>query len=103
MLSALFDRGEHNGAVIRRRVVVRGRVQGVGFRYSARGEAVRLGLGGQARNRADGSVEIVIEGDAASVGSMLEWLAAGPPGARVDSIETSELTPIGASQFVITA
>lgn len=76
-------------------------MQGVGYRYSARGEAVRLGLAGQARNRADGSVEVVIEGDPASVDTMLEWLATGPRGARVDTVEVSELTPIGASQFVI--
>ncbi|GAA3888431.1 acylphosphatase [Leifsonia kafniensis] len=87
--------------MICRRIVVRGRVQGVGFRYSARTAATRLGVAGQARNRDDGSVEVVIEGSAASVDAMLEWLAGGPPGARVDTIEVFELTPIGASGFVI--
>jgi acylphosphatase len=89
--------------VIGRRIVVRGRVQGVGFRYSARAEATRLGVAGRARNREDGSVEVVIEGPPASIEAMIAWLAVGPPGSRVDDIDVSELAPFGARGFVIVA
>ena len=87
--------------MIRRTSHFSGRVQGVGFRYSARAEAARLGVAGQARNRDDGAVDVVVEGDAASVAAMLDWLAIGPPGARVESVEVSELTPTGWDRFVI--
>lgn len=87
--------------MIRRHVVVHGRVQGVGFRYAARQEAIALGLAGFARNQADGAVELDLEGPADSVDRMQAWLAAGPPGARVDSVDTTELPPTGESAFRI--
>ncbi|WP_441790073.1 acylphosphatase [Leifsonia sp. YAF41] len=87
--------------MICQRILVRGRVQGVGFRYSARAEALRVGVAGTARNRDDGAVDVVVEGDAAPVAAMLDWLAVGPPGARVESVEVSELTPTGLSGFMI--
>ena len=74
-----------------RRVVVHGFVQGVGFRYSARAEAERLGISGWIRNRADGVVEAEIHGDAEQVQRMLDWLARGPRGAVVAAVEVSEL------------
>lgn len=77
--------------MIRKHVVVRGQVQGVGFRYSTSAEATRLGLTGFVRNTLDGAVEAEIEGDAASVARMLEWLAAGPPWARVESVDVAEV------------
>jgi acylphosphatase len=73
------------------RVVVHGMVQGVGFRYSARAEAERLGITGWIRNRADGAVEAEIGGDAEPVQRMLDWLGHGPRGAAVASMEVSEL------------
>lgn len=65
---------------------ISGRVQGVGFRYSARREALRLGLTGWVRNAEDGSVEIEAEGDEDGLAAFKAWLQAGPPGARVDSL-----------------
>jgi acylphosphatase len=71
------------------RVVVHGTVQGVGFRYSARAEAERLGITGWIRNRADGAVEAVIGGDAEQVQRMLDWLAHGPRDAGVTALDVS--------------
>ncbi|MDJ0324547.1 acylphosphatase [Cryobacterium sp. PH31-AA6] len=86
---------------MRRRAVVRGVVQAVGFRYYAQAEARRLGLAGFVRNRRDGAVEAEAEGDAAAVSAMLDWLAHGPPSAVVHSVETSELEPLGEAEFRI--
>jgi acylphosphatase len=87
--------------VIRRRVIVHGGVLGVGFRYSARMQAERLGVAGWVRNRADGTVEAEVEGDAASVQAMLAWLAEGPPGALVQGTEVAEVEPAGERGFRI--
>lgn len=64
-----------------------GRVQGVGFRYSARQEAVRRNLTGWVRNLPDGSVEVVCEGETARVDAFARWLKKGPPGARVTDVD----------------
>ncbi len=76
---------------MRRRVVVSGRVQGVGFRWSAATEAERLGVSGSIRNLQEGFVEAEISGDAEAVKHFTEWLRVGPPGARVDDIVIEEL------------
>ena len=68
-------------------VRVRGRVQGVGFRYAAIGEARRLGVTGWVRNTDDGDVELAAEGDADRLRRLLTWCEAGPPGARVTHVE----------------
>jgi acylphosphatase len=78
---------------MRRRVVVTGRVQGVFFRDSLRRMASELGVRGWVRNRSDGAVEAVFEGDAAAVERMLEFSRRGPPGARVESTEIFEERP----------
>lgn len=78
-----------------------GGVQGVGFRYSARLEADRLGVAGWVRNRADGTVEAEVEGDEASVQAMLDWLARGPRGAAVQRTEVAEVEPTGEQGFRI--
>jgi acylphosphatase len=88
--------------MIRRRVIVHGFVQGVGFRYTARLEAARVGVAGWVRNRADGTVEAEIEGDEASVTAMLDWFAAGPRGAIVERTEVSDLEPTGEREFRVT-
>jgi acylphosphatase len=81
---------------IRVRIIVRGRVQGVWFRGSARDEARRLGLSGWARNRADGAVEILAQGAPAAIERLVEWCHEGPPLARVKSVErTFERIPRG--------
>src|SRR5512134_3321707 len=74
-----------------RRLVIRGVVQGVGFRHAARGEAQRLGLQGWVRNRADGSVEAVALGEDVQLDALERWAHRGPPGARVDSVEVAAL------------
>lgn len=67
--------------------VVRGRVQGVGFRYSAVREARRLGLRGTVANLPDGSVGVEAEGDRAVLEGFLAWLRRGPPGAHVRDVD----------------
>ena len=74
---------------VTRRLAIRGRVQGVWFRESMRQEAERLGVTGWVRNRADGSVEAVVQGNAAAVESMLAWARRGPPEAEVEAVEVS--------------
>jgi len=68
-------------------VIVRGRVQGVGFRYWTQQQALRRGLEGFVRNRRDGSVEAAFAGSADVVAEMMEALREGPTGSRVDAIE----------------
>jgi acylphosphatase len=85
--------------VIRRRAVVRGLVQGVGFRFSTEGEADRLGVAGFVRNLPDGTVETEAEGTPEAVGQLLEWLTEGPRGSRVDEVDVSELSPLGEGGF----
>ena len=74
-----------------RRLVIRGIVQGVGFRHATRGEAQRLGLRGWVRNCADGSVEAVALGDDDQLDALERWARRGPPAARVDSVDVSLL------------
>jgi acylphosphatase len=66
---------------------IRGRVQGVFFRASTRDTAVRLGLGGHAKNLADGSVEVVVCGADGAVRQMAHWLREGPPLASVGAVD----------------
>jgi acylphosphatase len=81
---------------------VRGRVQGVGFRYSAYREAVRLGLTGWVRNTRDRDVEIWAEGSPEDLALFLHWLRQGPPRARVDVIDVEDKTATGTySEFSI--
>ena len=68
-------------------LVVRGRVQGVYFRASAQREARRLGLTGWVRNRPDGFVELLAEGDEDEVKELIGWSHRGPGAARVDSVD----------------
>lgn len=70
-------------------VIISGRVQAVGFRASCQREAVALGLTGWVRNRWDGSVEALFEGEAAAVDAMLDWCREGPPMAYVAGVEIS--------------
>jgi acylphosphatase len=77
--------------IIARRFLIAGRVQGVYFRASTRAEAVRLGLTGWARNLDDGRVEVLAAGSVAGVAELASWLEQGPPAARVDSVDATEL------------
>lgn len=78
--------------LIRRHVIVRGQVQGVGFRWSADARARDLGLAGWVRNRSDGTVEAEIQGTEEQVDAMLEWLHRGPQFASVTAVDVSEAT-----------
>ena len=85
----------------RRRVVVRGNVQGVFFRDSCRQRARSRGVAGWVTNRPDGAVEAVFEGDAGAVQAMVEWCGQGPRGADVESVDESTEEPEGLSGFDI--
>lgn len=69
---------------------IRGVVQGVGFRYAMREEALRLGVSGWVRNRADGSVEALLQGETQAVEALAAWARTGPPAARVLQVQTSD-------------
>lgn len=69
-------------------LVVRGRVQGVYFRASTQREARRLGVSGWVKNRVDGSVEILAEGEETAIRELYGWAQKGPSAARVDRVET---------------
>jgi acylphosphatase len=86
-------------SVVRRRVLVEGRVQGVWYRASAEREAVRLGLAGSARNLNDGRVEIVVEGDPSAVDAFVAWARIGPPRAHVTGVTIEGEPPTGATNF----
>lgn len=68
-------------------LIVRGRVQGVFFRAATQREARRLGITGWVRNRNDGSVEMLAEGDEDAVKELASWANHGPSAARVDSVD----------------
>jgi acylphosphatase len=80
---------------IRRRAVVTGVVQGVGFRASTGDRARALGVSGVARNLLDGTVEVEAEGDRKDVEALLEWLRQGPPWSRVERVDVSDLPVSG--------
>ena len=77
-----------------RRFVVRGRVQGVGFRWFVEREAHVLGVSGWVRNNADGSVEVLAQGTRDQLLGLRSRLRQGPRAARVDDIEESEVGPV---------
>ena len=82
---------------VARRYVISGRVQGVGFRFFAKAAGRREDLQGWVRNLADGRVEVVCEGDADAVERFERAIRQGPPGARVDGVE-SQSTSLQARQ-----
>ncbi len=88
-------------SVIRRRVVVHGRVQGVFFRDSVRRLAQAHGVAGWVVNRDDGAVEAVFEGPPGAVDALVEFAAEGPPDAHVERIETYDEAPEGLRGFPI--
>jgi acylphosphatase len=76
-----------------RQIRVRGRVQGVGYRDALRAEALRLGVNGWVRNRADGSVEALLQGDDACVDRLIDWARRGPRLAHVRTLEELVVEP----------
>ena len=86
-------------SAVRRRVIVRGHVQGVFFRESARRHAERAGVAGWIRNNADGSVEAVLEGEREDVERVVAFCRDGPRGAVVDGVEVLDEEPEGVRGF----
>jgi acylphosphatase len=92
--------GQH-ATVVRRRVVVAGRVHGVGFRVSCARRAQALGVAGRVSNCPDGTVEAVFEGEAAAVEAMVAWCRQGPPMAHVSGVDVYEEVPAGLRDFAV--
>lgn len=86
--------------LVARHVVVSGRVQGVGFRYTLEREAAAAGVAGWARNTAEGTVEAVLEGPPSAVDTVLGWMRHGPRGAAVASVDAADVAPQGLVGFV---
>jgi acylphosphatase len=84
-----------------RRVRVTGRVQGVFFRAWTQQQARELGVNGWVRNCDDGSVEAQVEGEDSVVSQLIERMRSGPPGARVDGIESRDSEPEFGTTFAI--
>jgi acylphosphatase len=87
--------------VQRRRVVARGQVQGVFFRETTKQRALAAGVSGWVRNRPDGTVEAVLEGEPEDVGRLVAFIRDGPRGARVDWVEVEAEEPEGLTGFEI--
>jgi len=81
------------GGLTARRAIVRGRVQGVGFRFFAERAAREFGIRGWVRNLPDGTVETFAEGEADAVAGYLEKLRRGPLGSRVDAVDVTDVPP----------
>ena len=73
-----------------RRLAITGRVQGVGFRLYMERKARGLGVTGWVRNRRDGSVEAMVQGNPEAIAAIIDWAHHGPPGALVSGLEESE-------------
>ncbi|HVL94034.1 MAG TPA: acylphosphatase [Acidimicrobiales bacterium] len=87
--------------VVRRRLLVDGRVQNVFFRESCRREALAAGVTGRARNLGDGRVEVVLEGAPEAVARVVAWCRQGPPQAFVIDVVVAEEEPEGLSGFAV--
>lgn len=79
--------------MIARRLVVRGRVQGVGYRYAMVEAAQARGVAGWVRNRRDGTVEAFVQGEAHAVEAIVAWCRRGPPAARVTEVDAADAAP----------
>lgn len=85
--------------MVRRRVIVHGLVQGVGFRFAVARRAESLGVAGWARNRFDGTLEAVFEGEPEKVEALVRFCREGPRSAAVSEVETFAEEPDGAAGF----
>lgn len=83
------------------RIHVRGRVQGVGFRWNAARKARECGLNGFVKNLSDGSVYIEAEGTRPMLDNYVEWCRTGPPFSSVDSVKVTSFPPAGYTDFII--
>ena len=89
-----MSKSEDNPALHTRRYVVRGRVQGVGFRWFVEREASTIGVAGWVRNNYDGSVEVLATGTREQLSQLRRKLQEGPRAARVDDLDESEARPV---------
>lgn len=85
----------------RRRVLVEGHVQGVFFRETTKRRALAAGVSGWVRNRPDGAVEAVFEGDLEDVDRLVAFMRDGPRGARVDWVDVESEEPAGLAGFEV--
>jgi acylphosphatase len=85
--------------IVRRRVLVSGRVQGVWFRDTCEREATGLGVAGWVRNLPDLRVEAAFEGEQDAVAAMVDWCRRGPPHAEVTGVEVTDETATGDTGF----
>ncbi|MGH9120096.1 MAG: acylphosphatase [Acidimicrobiales bacterium] len=88
-------------AVVRKRVLVSGWVQGVFFRDSARRQAEARRVAGHARNLHDGRVELEFEGDEAAVDALVDWAHQGPARADVIAVDVVDVEPTGQRGFAV--
>jgi acylphosphatase len=93
------DRDPLDAEVVRRRVIVHGRVQGVWYRASVEREAAVRRLSGLARNQRDGTVLVELEGPPRLVDEVVAWCRIGPPRAVVHRVDVEELEPLGTRSF----
>ena len=97
-----YSVGMSDRAEARVRATVRGLVQGVSYRASARREAARLGLSGWVRNQHDGSVLLEAQGPAARIEALVEWCRRGPPAAEVLGVDVEPLAIVdGEHDFAV--
>ena len=83
------------------KITVFGRVQGIGFRFSAMQAAYKYGVRGFVKNQPDGSVYLEAEGKEQDVDQFLQWCKRGPIGARVERVETEQTEPGDLTRFDI--
>jgi acylphosphatase len=81
--------------MIRANLIIKGRVQGVGFRANARRKASQYGLKGWVKNLQNGDVELVAEGEEVLVDRLIEWCHHGPSGAYVRDVRIEKMKPTG--------
>ena len=79
-------------------LIISGRVQGVYFRQSTKDRALEYGVSGWVRNRLDGTVELVAEGESNAVNRLVSWCSVGPKMAIVDAVERIDEEPVGIPQ-----
>jgi acylphosphatase len=85
--------GARADGMVARRLVIHGRVQGVGYRWAMVEAAGAVDAAGWVRNRRDGTVEAFVQGDAAVVDAVIAWCRRGPPHAEVTAVDVASATP----------
>jgi acylphosphatase len=85
--------------MIARHLIITGRVQGVWYRESMRQAAERFGVTGWVRNRLDGSVEALVQGDEDRVAAVIAWAWQGPPASQVENVDVADAAPLPLAAF----